>query len=448
MHPKRAAITSARLGGLQSDLHLTDVQYDTVIAILYASYCPAQIPSNMLLNYVTRPSFYISGCVIMWGITSALTGITRNFTDILACRIFLGIFEAAFFPGCTYLLSRWYTRKELGLRAAISSAGMLTSYAFGSLWAAGILGTMEGALGIATWRWLFYIEGAVTVLIGLLSMRLLPDYPDNTTWLTVEERRIAQLRLAGDVGEADADAQEALLFEGFMMAIKDPKVYMFTLMCFCEALATSFSNFFPTLTATLGYSTTVTLLMAAPPWILPAIVGLVNAWHADKTGERFFHLAGWWWMTILGYIISLTTMLTAPRYLSLFLMALGYSGNMLTIVWVSNSIPRPPAKRSVAIALVNGVAGVGSVVGSYIWKASWGPQYHPSMLIALAGAAMSIVFAFVIRCMLLRENRRMEQNEINTLQRAQHDRIEKAAKLEGITLEEAFRRREGFRYLY
>lgn len=444
----RAAITSARLQGLQSDLHLTDVQYDTIIAILYVSYCPAQIPSNMLLNYIARPSFYISACVILWGITSALTGITRNFADVLACRILLGLPEAAFFPGCMYLLSRWYTRKELGLRTAIFYAGMLISYAFGSLWAAAILGTMEGALGIAAWRWLFYIEGAVTVFIGLLSMWLLPDYPDNTTWLTVEERRIAQLRLAEDVGEADADAQEASLLEGFRMAIKDPKVYIFIFMNFCQIIAMSFSNFFPTLTATLGYSTTVTLVMAAPPWIFPAIVGLVNAWHADRTGERFFHLTVWWWISILGYVVSLTTMLTAARYFSLFLMAVGYSGSMLTIVWVANSIPRPPAKRSVAIALVNGVSGVGSVVGSYIWKASWGPQYRPSMLIALSAAAMASVFAFVIRCMLVRENRCMEQHEINTLRGDQHDRIEKAAKLEGIPFEEALRRREGFRYLY
>ncbi|KIM50312.1 hypothetical protein SCLCIDRAFT_1225422 [Scleroderma citrinum Foug A] len=402
----------------------------------------------MLLNYIARPSFYISGCVILWGITSALTGITRNFTDILACRILLGIPEAAFYPGSIYLLSRWYTRKELGLRASILYAGLLTSYAFGSLWAAGILRTMDGTLGIAAWRWLFYIEGAITICIGLLSMWLLPDYPDNTTWLTVEERRIAQLRLAGDVGEADADAQEASLLEGFMMAIKDPKIYIFILMDFCVVLESSFSNFFPTLIATLGYSTTITLVMAAPPWILPAIVGLVNSWHADRTGERFFHLTVWWWMTALGFVISLTTMLTAARYLSLFLMTVGHSGSMLIIVWVANSIPRPPAKRSAAIALVNGVSGTGAVVGSYIWKANWGPQYHPSMLISLAAMAMAIVFAFVIRCMLLRENRCMEQNEINTLQRAQHDRIEKAAKLEGITLEEAFRRREGFRYLY
>ncbi|KAL4077040.1 major facilitator superfamily domain-containing protein [Scleroderma yunnanense] len=407
----RAAITSARLQGLQTDLHLTDVQYDTVIAILYASYCPAQIPSNMLLNYITRPSFYISTCVILWGIISALTG-------------------------------------ELGLRAAILYAGLLISYAFGSLWAAAILGTMDGTVGIAAWRWLFYIEGAVTVSIGFLSMWLLPDYPDNTAWLSVEERHLAQLRLADDVGEADADPQEASLFEGFVMAIKDPKVYLFILLNSCEILAMSFSNFFPTLTATLGYSTTVTLLMAAPPWILPAIVGLINAWHADRSGERFFHLAIWWWMTIIGYVISLTTMLTAASYCSLFLMAIGYSGNMLTVVWVANSIPRPPAKRSVAIALVNGIAGIGNVVGSYIWKASWGPQYVTSMLIALTAATSASVLAFVIRWVLIRENRRMELQELRILQGAQHERIEKAAELGGVSFEEALRRRKGFRYLY
>ena len=52
----------------------------------------------------------------------------------------------------------------------------------------------------------------------------------------------------------------------------------------------------------------------------------------------------------------------------------------------------------------------------------------------------------VIRCMLVMENRRLDQDEI--MQRAQHDRIEKAAELEGISFEEALRRRKGFRYLY
>jgi len=129
----RTAITSARLQGLEQDLHLSDIEYETIIAILYASYCPAQIPSNMALNFVRRPSLYIGICVVLWGITSAAAAATHNFVGLLLCRIFIGLPEAAFYPGASYLLSRWYTRKELAFRSAVLYVGLLLSNAFGSV---------------------------------------------------------------------------------------------------------------------------------------------------------------------------------------------------------------------------------------------------------------------------------------------------------------------------
>lgn len=51
----------------------------------------------------------------------------------------------------------------------------------------------------------------------------------------------------------------------------------------------------------------------------------LNAWHADKTGERFLHLVSWWWVAMLGYIIGLSTMSIGGRYVGMFLMAAGYS---------------------------------------------------------------------------------------------------------------------------
>ncbi|KAG9312027.1 major facilitator superfamily domain-containing protein [Chiua virens] len=444
----RVAITSARLKGLQTDLSLSDVQYDTVVAILYASYCPIQIPSNMVLNYISRPSLYISICVVLWGLTSALTGVTHNFAGIMACRVFVGLPEAAFYPGGIYILSRWYTRKELAFRSAILYAGLLISLAFGSFWAAGILGTMNGTMGIAAWRWLFYIEGAVTIFIGFLAMWLLPDYPHNTRWLTPAERHLAQVRLAEDAGEADKDSEQASVFEGLKLALKDPKVPIFMLMCCSQLLGLSFTNFFPTLTATLGYSTTNTLLMAAPPWIFAAIATIINARHADVTGERFFHQTAWWWVVMVGYIISLSTMATGGRYFSLFLMASGYCGFTLTLVWVANAIPRPPAKRSAAIGLVNGFGNLGNLMGSYIWSSNWGPEYHQSMIIALCALAFASLLSFVIRVLLVRENKRTERAELDLMHGPERERIEEAAKLEEITFEEAVRRRMGFRYLY
>ncbi|KAH8087859.1 MFS general substrate transporter [Cristinia sonorae] len=444
----RTAVSAARLKGLEQDLNLSDTNYDTVLAVLYASYVPAQIPSNMILNRISRPSYYIPLCVVLWGLTSALTGVTKSYSGLLAARVFVGFPEAAFYPGAIYLLSRWYTRKELAFRSAILYGGLLISNAFGSLMAAGILSNMEGKLGIRAWRWLFYIEGAITICIGFFAIWALPDYPHNTRWLSPAQRRLAMVRLAEDAGEADEDSSRDSVFAGLVLALKDPKVLIFAVMGCAQLLGLSFVNFFPTLTSTLGFSTTISLVLAAPPWIFSTIVCCINAWHADKTGERFFHITGWWWGVIIGYIIGTTTMSVGGRYVAMFLMAAGYSGFALTAVWVSNAIPRPPAKRAAAISIVNGFGNMGNLIGSYAWRAEWGPNYHPSMFIGLSSLALASVLSFVIRCMLVRQNKHLEEEELSSLTGDRRERIEEAARLEGLTFDEALERRRGFRYLY
>ncbi|KAJ7259565.1 MFS general substrate transporter [Mycena haematopus] len=441
----RNGITTARLQGFQQDLGLSDLQYSVVLSVLFASYCPAQIPSNMLLNYIKRPSWYIGGCVIAWGLTSALTGVTKGYSGVLACRFFIGLPEAAFYPGAIYLLSRWYTKKELAFRSAILYSGLLVSNAFGALIAAGILGNMDGKRGIRAWRWLFFIEGSITITVGILSIWALPDYPENTNWIVGDQRRLAQARLAEDAGEADHDTEKDTPWAGLKMAAKDPLVWTFAIMTTSQLLGLSFVSFFPTLTQTLGFSTTISLLLAAPPWLLSGAVCCLNAWHADKTGERFFHITGWWWAVMVGFIISLATMSTGGRYFGMVLMALGYVGFAMTLVWVSNSIPRPPAKRAAAIGIVNGVGNLGNLMGSYVWKAEWGPKYHQSMIISLCGLVLSSLLSLGIRQHLLRTNKKLDSD---AMQDANESRVKEAAILEGITFEQALEKRKGFRYLY
>ncbi|KAJ7261884.1 major facilitator superfamily domain-containing protein [Mycena rebaudengoi] len=444
----RNGVTTARLQGLQEDLGLTNLKYSVVLSILFASYCPAQIPSNMILNKVTRPSWYIGGCVIAWGLTSALTGVTTNYGGILACRVFIGLPEAAFYPGAMYLLSRWYTKKELAFRSAILYSGLLLSNAFGALIAAGILGGMEGRRGIRAWRWLFYIEGAITITIGFMSIWALPDYPHNTRWFSADDRRLAQARLADDAGEADKDDVNDTPIAGLKMAITDPLVLVFAIMTTSQLLGLSFINFFPTLTQTLGFSTTLSLLLAAPPWVLSGCICLLNAWHLDRTGERFLHISGCWWVTAIGYIISLSTMSVPGRYFSMFLMAFGHAGFAVTLVWVSNSIPRPPAKRAAAMAIVNGCGNLGNLMGSYVWKAEWGPKYHQSLIICLCCLVLSTLMSFGIRQHLRGRNRKLDADEKAALEGANQARVKEAALLEGITFAQAMERRKGFRYLY
>jgi MFS family permease len=152
----RNNIAAARLKGLQDDLDLEYSEYATCLSILYVGYILMQVPSNMFINRIQRPSLYISLVMLVWGLVSTLSGVATNFAGMVCIRFFLGFVEAAFLPGALMILSKWYTRRELTVRNAILFCGNLISNAFSALIGAGVLSNMQGVLGHAAWRWLFW----------------------------------------------------------------------------------------------------------------------------------------------------------------------------------------------------------------------------------------------------------------------------------------------------
>ncbi|KAF6749940.1 sugar transporter [Ephemerocybe angulata] len=401
---------AARLRGFEDDLHLTGQQFPTLLSILYVGYIIMQIPSNMFLNWLGRPSLYLPFCMVVWGVISVLTGITKNFIGALLTRFFLGFVEAAFFPGALFLLSKWYTRQELGLRTAMLYVGNITSNAFGALMASGILSGMQGKLGHAAWRWLFYIEGALTIAVALLAVFILPDFPATTKWLSPEERALAMKRMEEDAGVGDEDQTEGRA-NGLVLALSDWRVWFVALALTAQTVALSFNAFFPTLTATLGYNRTVTLLLCAPPWIFAAIVVFAVSRHSDKSQERFYHILGSYLVGIIGFIIAVSTMNTAARYIALFLMAQSYAGLIVLLAWISNTFARPPSKRAVALAFINAFSQLANIGGSYVWPSGWGPTYRNSYGICIATSGFGILLCFIFKLHLQSLNRKAEAEE-------------------------------------
>jgi MFS family permease len=76
------------------------------LSILFVSYIIAQVPSNLLLNHLGRPSLYLGFFVCAWGLVSALTCLVKSYAGIIVCRLMLGFMEAPFFPG-TAALALW-----------------------------------------------------------------------------------------------------------------------------------------------------------------------------------------------------------------------------------------------------------------------------------------------------------------------------------------------------
>lgn len=375
-----------------------------------------QVPSNLFLNKTGKPALYLPSCMIIWGIISGLTGACRNFAGLAACRFFLGFIEAAYFPGCLFYLSSWYTRKELGLRTAILYSGSLISGAFGGLITAGITSNMDGTHGLRAWRWVFILEGIITVIIAFSAFFILPNFPRTTKWLSEEERQLAVYRLQEDIGEDDwTSAEQQTFFHGLKLALIDVKTWIFTVLLLSIVSSASITNFFPSVVKTLGYDNIHTLLLTAPPYVLAVITTFLNAWHADKTGERFWHIVLPLCVGVFAFILAAATHTTGPRYASMMLMVPGvYTGYVVALAWISNSMPRPPAKRAAALAFINAISNTSSIYASYMYpqpKSGAQPNLTVPLSVDCATAGLAIIMTVIMRIILGRLNKKLDRGE-------------------------------------
>ncbi|KAJ5919832.1 hypothetical protein N7454_009667 [Penicillium verhagenii] len=441
---------AAKLQGLTEELNLTDTQYQTGLSVLFVAYILMQVPSNLLLNYMGRPSLYLGFFVIAWGLVSALTSQVKNYGGIVACRFLLGLVEAPFFAGVLFYLSKWYTKNELAFRMSIFYSGSLISGAFGNLIAAGILSGLKGKRGMSAWQWLYIIEGSITVCVGILIVFILPDFPETWKLLSPEMRRVAERRLAIEAAEADVDEEGGMSqLKGLKMAMTDIKTYVLALGYMCITGSAGFQNFFPTLAKTLGYSNTISLLLVAPPYVFMVFYSLSHSWISDKLEMRFWFFIYPIVITIVGFVIFMTVGSFGPRYFSMFLMVFVFAQNGTLYSWIANAIPRPPAKRAAAYAFINSIGNSASIWTPYTYIATEAPYYQTALGVCIGLQAIGGLCGLFMYLNLRMLNKRQErlENEDHQLTDKELRRLQVTADFEGIDLAAARQLQKGFRYM-
>ncbi|GKZ31067.1 hypothetical protein AbraIFM66950_011126 [Aspergillus brasiliensis] len=436
----RNSITQARVYGLQEDTHLKGAEYQTVISIFSVGYILMQVPSTMLMTKL-RPSIYLPTCMIVWAIFSGCTAATNNVGSIMAVRFLLGFFEAPFFPGAIYYLSCWYTKKELGVRTALLVSGILLSNAFAGLISAGILTGMNHVTHLASWRWLFIIEGLATIVIALLAMAFLPDFPSTSNWLSEAEQVVAQARLATDAGSESALEEETVpLLRAITWAAKDIRTWIFACMQMATTATISFSHFFPTLIQEIGFTNNTTvLLLTSPPYIVGFFWAIGWGWFADRWQIRSIPAGTSQSAAIIATIllIAIPEYLQWARYIFTFFVCCGtYGVYATTYAWLSSTIVQPPAKRAAAIGMANTCANIASLFANYFWLDRYEPMYRVSWGCILAFECLGMGCILTLRVMLNRANRRfvelartVDLNDAVVMQRL--DRDEQKAVLNG-----------------
>lgn len=100
-----------------------------------------------------RPSVWMCACMMAWAVTSACTALVHDYKGLVLVRFFLGVTEAPYYPGALFLLSLFYTRKEIATRISILYSGNIIATAFSGLIAAAVFNTIDGNYGLEGWRW-------------------------------------------------------------------------------------------------------------------------------------------------------------------------------------------------------------------------------------------------------------------------------------------------------
>lgn len=303
----------------------------------------------------------------------------------------------------------FYTRKEIATRLSILYSANIIATAMSGLVAAATFSTLDNVHGIAGWRWLFIIEGAVTFGVAIGSMFILPDHPLTTRWLTLEERELAHSRIAKDtVGlETNKGARAGLL-----QALKDPRLYLLTLMQFCHLSATGFNSFFPTVVKTLGFSRNITLVLTCPPYLVSAAACVLTGLSSGRFNERTWHITGGMLVAMVGFIIAAITLDTAARYVACFLFATGcYAVNAVILGWVTACLGQTSEKKAAALGFLNMIGNSSFIFTPYLYPRSDSPRYRMAMSANTAFAFVTIVCAWVLRVWLMRTNAKIQKSD-------------------------------------
>ncbi|PNY29648.1 Pantothenate transporter liz1 [Tolypocladium capitatum] len=192
----RSNLANAYVSGMKDELGFVGNQFNEINTCFTVGYVLGQVPSNLSLYYF-KPQIWFPLMMLLWGGLTMVTASAHNPQSIMAIRFFQGMCEASTFVGTHYVLGAWYTERELGKRSGIFTSSGLAGTMIGGFIQTGIYRSMNGRNGLSGWRWLFIVDGLLTIPVALYGFFLFPNTPHTTTafYLSEAERKLAISRV-------------------------------------------------------------------------------------------------------------------------------------------------------------------------------------------------------------------------------------------------------------
>jgi ACS family tartrate transporter-like MFS transporter len=374
---------------MQGDLQMTATAFGFAGGTFYWGYFLFEVPSNVVMEKVGA-RLWIARIMITWGIFAGLTSMVVGSSSFAVVRFFLGAAEAGFFPGIILYFTYWFPSYHHARIVSGFLIGLPIAVALGAPISTGIL-SLDGLFGLRGWQIMYIAEAIPTVLIGVVTLFVLTDRPEQARFLTVEEKTWLANKLA-----SERRAKEAVKVFGMLQSMFDPKVLLLSLNYFGIVVASlGMLIFIPQIIKSIGAGSSNMMVgwLTMIPYLCGGISLVVWGRISDRMQERRWNLLGACILSAIGLAIAGYTMGTWWSLVGMSLAAMGFYGSKGPF-WSMPPMFLTGTAAAASIAWINSIGNLGGFFGP--WYVGVMKDLTGSFAGGLYGLALLCVGAAII----------------------------------------------------
>ncbi|ORY35062.1 major facilitator superfamily domain-containing protein [Naematelia encephala] len=383
----RSNIGNANLTTFNKDLGLVGNQFGAAVSVVYATYVVFEPVWAVLMKIIT-PKILLTGCTICWSALCLGTAFIKNYPQLMAIRVLLGLFESGMIPVTTLYLTTTYMRHEYVSRQTVVFVFSAASSAFGGLLAYGL--SHVDRAGLVGWQWIFLVEGLISFCLVPIAWFWVPNNVTEAWWLNDEDKRVWKIRQ--DINRRIYDDKEVFKWDWIWNVLKDYRLYVHAVSHFgIDCTLYSLTTFMPTIISGLGFSTRVeSQLLTVPVYVIGALGYIVSGLLSSKYRIRGVFIAVALCFCLLGYILLAAVKAPGGRYAGVFIAAIGlYTTTSLHVLWCGDNWSGHYS-RAFAMGFIQLVGNSSGACIGFIFTAQTAPYYHKGLYFDIGMTCMSL----------------------------------------------------------
>ncbi|KAG0650221.1 MFS transporter [Hyphodiscus hymeniophilus] len=402
---------------VKEDLGMFGNQLNYVTTAYTVGYIIGEIPSNIVLTRV-RPSIWLPTLEVIWGVLTMCIAASKNTTQLYVLRFFIGntgLAEAGFYPGLNYMIGSWYRKDEIAKRSGILNASGSIATIFSGFLMSSVY-HLGGRGGLPGWKWLFIIDGVISLPIAFASFWFLPDTPETNrrNLFSQAEIELAQRRMVAEGRKLRTPYTVAKVKK----ILTSWHIWLFSIL-YATLGGTQGTPIFPLYLKTAKknhkprYSIVQINNYPSFTFAVSVIAAVVYAWTSDSVlgGRRWpLMIAAGTFQIILFSSLAVWHIAEGWHWACYILygQVLGLSGiiNSYCFSWANEVCSDDNEERAIVLACMNMMNNVLTAwLPLIVWKQVDAPRYHKGFITAACTSTLFVLVSAAVAVLQKRANR-------------------------------------------